>query len=84
MKVYELLTLNRELLSRIHTAGIKPDDYRYADLYSQYEERLASGEKVTYIVACLAAEYGVSERQIYNLLGKFSREISYCKPVSAK
>lgn len=79
MKVYELLTFNRELLHRIHRAGIRSDDYRYADLYAEYQERLAAGEKVTYIVACLAAKYGVSERQIYNLLDKFGRDINYCK-----
>lgn len=79
MKVHELLTFNRELLSRIHRAGIRADDYRFADFYAEYEQRLASGEKVTYIVACLAAKYGVSERQVYNLLDKFGREVNYCK-----
>ena len=79
MKVYELLRFNRELLRRIHHAGIRPDDYKYADLYSEYEDRIASGEKVTYIVATLAAKYGVSERQVYSLLGKFGRDVTYCK-----
>ena len=79
MKVYELLTFNRELLLRIHRAGIRTDDYRYADLYAEYEQRIAAGDKVTYIVACLSAKYGVSERQIYNLLDKFGRDVSYCK-----
>ena len=84
MKVYELLTFNKELLRKIHHAGIRPDDYKYADLYTEYEERIASGEKVTYIVATLAAEYGVSERQVYNLLGKFGRDINYCKSRSVE
>lgn len=75
MKVHELLTFNRELLSRIHRAGIRTDDYRYADLYAEYQRRAAAGEKITYIVSCLAAKYGVSDRQIYNLLDKFGREI---------
>lgn len=84
MKVYELLRFNRELLRRIHHAGIRPDDYKFADLYTEYEERISSGEKVTYIVATLATKYGVSERQIYNLLGKFGREVSYCKTRSVE
>jgi hypothetical protein len=78
MKVYELLRLNRELLGRIHHAGIRLDDYKYADLYTEYQELLASGEKVTYIVATLAGRYGVSERQVYNLIGKFGSEVTYC------
>lgn len=79
MKVHELLTFNKGLLLRIHHAGIRTDDYRYADLYAEFEQRAATGEKVTYIVACLAVKYGVSERQVYNLLDKFGKDISYCK-----
>lgn len=84
MKIYELVSFNRELLEKIHTVGIRPDDYKYADLYAEYQRLLASGEKVTYIVATLAARYGISERQVYNLLGKFGRDINYCKSCSAE
>ncbi len=85
MKIYELVNFNRELLERIHAAGIRPDDYKYADLYEEYRSLIAAGEKVTYVVAALAARYGVSERQVYNLLGKFNREITtHCKPVAVE
>ncbi len=85
LKGYELVNFNRELLERIHAAGIRPDDYKYADLYEEYRALVASGEKVTYAVAALSARYGVSERQVYNLLGKFNREITtHCKPVAVE
>jgi predicted transcriptional regulator len=84
MKVYELIGFNRELLERIHTAGIRLDDYKYADLYAEYQSLVASGEKVTYAVATLSARYGISERQVYNLLGKFNREITYCTSVAVE
>lgn len=83
MKVYELLTFNRELLKRFHSAGIKLEDYKYLDLYNEYTEAVARGEKVTYIVASLAGRYGISERQVYNLVGKFSQEVTYCKNFAA-
>jgi len=79
MKVYELLSFNREMLKRIHHAGIKPDDYKYLDLFNEYGERVAQGEKVTYVVACLSEKYHISERQVYNIIGKFSSDVSYCK-----
>ncbi len=78
MKVHELVGFNRELLERIHAAGVRPGDYKYADLYEEYRRRIAAGEKMTYIVATLAARHGISERQVYNLVGKFNREITYC------
>ncbi len=79
MKVYELIGFNRELLERIHAAGIRTDDYKYSDLHAEYQRLVASGEKVTYAVASLSARYGISERQVYNLLGKFNRDVTYCK-----
>lgn len=81
MKVYELLTFNRELLKRIHAAGVRTDDYKYVDLYNEYEERLTAGDKVTYIVAVLANKYNVSERQVYNIVHKFNREVFTAKRV---
>lgn len=81
MKVYELLTFNKELLKRIHSAGLRADDYKYVDLYNEYIDRLNMGEKVTYIVAILSAKYSVSERQVYNVVQKFGREIFTAKAV---
>lgn len=76
MKVFELLSFNRELLRRIHTAGIKPEDYKYVPLYEEFERMKANGDKVTYIVTVLSAKYEISERQVYNLLGRFGQEIN--------
>lgn len=84
MKVYELLRFNRELLERIHAAGIRTDDCKYADLYAEYQTLVASGEKVTYVVAALSVRYGVSERQVYNLIGKLGSEITYCTPIAVE
>ena len=50
MKIYELLQFNKEFLKRLCFAGIKPEDYRYADLFADYERLSREGEKKTYIV----------------------------------
>lgn len=75
MKVFELLTFNRELLRKIHEAGIRPDDWKYTVLYADYRQMKDRGEKVTYIVSVLAVRYSVSIRQVYNLIGRFGEEI---------
>ncbi len=77
MKVFELLSINKELLNKILQAGIKPDDYRYVDLYRDFVELKQSGEKVTYIVAHLATQYQISERQVYNLVERLGKDY-YC------
>ena len=77
MKVIELLKFNRELLARVRAAGIRLEDTRFVDLYSEYVEMLDRGEKVSYAVAVLAEKYGISERKVYGLVKRFKSD---CKP----
>lgn len=79
MKLYELLDFNKELLKRLCSAGIKPEDYKYADLFADYERLNRKGEKKTYIVAMLADKYGISERKVYSVINRLSQELDYCK-----
>ena len=37
MTLFEILNFNRELLERLAGTGYKPDDYKYIDLYKEYE-----------------------------------------------
>ena len=37
MTLFEILNFNRELLDRLAGTGYKPDDYKYIDLYREYE-----------------------------------------------
>lgn len=77
MKVFELINFNRELLKRLQEAGIRLDDARYVDLYSDYMAMHRNGDKVSYIVAALSEKYAVSERKVYGLLKRFQSD---CKP----
>lgn len=79
MKLYELLDFNKELLKRLCSAGIKPEDYKYVDLFADYERLNREGEKKTYIVAMLADKYGISERKVYSVINRLSQELDYCK-----
>lgn len=79
MKIYELLDFNKELLKRLCFAGIKPDNYKYADLFADYEQLNRGGAKKTYIVAMLADKYGISERKVYSVINHLSQELDCCK-----
>ena len=72
MTVLEALSFNKELLKRLALMGLKPDDCKYIDLYSEYERLCKNGEKVTYIVSFLASKYAVSERKVYMIIKQFS------------
>lgn len=77
MKIIEVLKFNRELINRLKMAGIRLEDAKYVDLYTDYTTLLGRGEKVSYIVARLAEKYAVSERKVYALIKRFKSD---CKP----
>ena len=45
MKVIDVLRFNRELLEKIARAGIRLDDIRYIDLFSDYMAMKSQGRK---------------------------------------
>ena len=74
MKVIEILNLNKELLKKFQTAGIRMEDVQYIDLFNEYLALVTQGEKVSYIVATLATKYAVSERKVYDLIKRFKSD----------
>lgn len=53
--------------------GVKQDDVRYIDLYSEFEEMKKRGEETTYAVLYLAGKYAVSERKVYDVIRRFRK-----------
>lgn len=74
MKVIDVLRFNRELLEKIDQAGIRLEDVKYVDLYTEYSSMKSQGDKITYIVYFLSAKYGISERKVYNIIKKMQTD----------
>lgn len=53
--------------------GIKQDDIRYIDLYSEFEAMKGRGEKTTYAVLYLASKYSICERKVYDVIKRFGK-----------
>lgn len=53
--------------------GVKQDDLRYIDLYSEFEKMKNEGEKTTYAVLYRAGKYAVSERKVYDVIRRFRK-----------
>jgi hypothetical protein len=73
MTVFEILNFNRETLTRIKATGFKLNDCRFINMYSEYEQMMDKGDKVTYIVSVLSDKYEVSERKVYTLVKFFKK-----------
>lgn len=74
MTVYEIVSLNQELLKRLHGFGISIDDFRWVNLYRDYLKMKAKGDKMVYIAAMLSRKYGVCERKVYKVINKMKRD----------
>lgn len=77
MTIFEILKFNRELLNRLRKSGIRLEDADYIDLFVDFNEMVADGNKVSYAVACLASDYRISERKVYTLILPFQSD---CNP----
>ena len=71
MTLFEALKFNREPLEMLIKLGIKQDDIRYIDLYSEFEVMKNRGEKTTYAVLHLANKYSICERKVYDVIKRF-------------
>ncbi len=78
MKIIEVLKFNRELISKLRTAGIRLNDVEYIDLYRDYELMAREGNKVSYVVSFLADKYSISERKVYSLIKHFETDCNKC------
>ena len=75
MKVHEVIRNNADMLRSLARAGVAIEDVKYIPLWLDYDRLRADGLKISYIVAHLCDEYAVSERTVYRIVGRFSREV---------
>lgn len=74
-----MLKLSRYSLELLQKSCVNVKDCRFIDLYDDYESMVCSGEKISYAVTVLSERYGISERQVYYVIRKFSAD---CKIVA--
>ncbi len=79
MTVYEALKLCGGVIEKLEKAGVKPSDHKYVALFEDYRRARQHGEKVSYIVACLAQRYNMSERNVYDVVKRLATD---CKAAS--
>lgn len=79
MTVYEALKMCGGMIEALEKAGVKPADHKYIALFEDYQRARKCGEKISYIVLCLAQRYGMSERNVYEVVKRLGSD---CKSVS--
>lgn len=75
MIVADFIKINSEMLKLLSRFDIKVGDFRHIDLYSDYVEMVACGNKISYVVTYLSGKYHISEASIYRILKRFKTTI---------
>lgn len=79
MTVYEALKMCGRMIETLEKAGVKPADHKYVALFEDYRRARKRGEKISYIALCLALRYGMSERNVYEVVRRLGSD---CKSAS--
>lgn len=75
MNAYELLMMNRNALEMMSSVSMEVGDIRYIPIYQEYIRLTSEGHKITYIMQYLSDEYQLTDRQIYRIVNRFSKQI---------
>ena len=74
MIIYELLELSEKPLKLLQDACISVKDVKYISLYREFKSEVRKGIKVSYMAYHLSKKYGISERKVYYIIKKFSKD----------
>ena len=75
MKRADLVLFNEEVMRKLRKAGVRPDDYKYADLYRDYLALTKTADSRKEIILSLAQRYNYTDRQVYNIIKHLERKV---------
>lgn len=75
MKRADLILYCEEMMRKLRKAGVRPDDYKYADLYRDYLKMKETESSRKVIILSLAQKYNYTDRQVYNIIRHMEKEI---------
>lgn len=75
MLVADFVKISSETMKLLSKFDIRTNDFRYVDMYADYEKMANRGDKISYIVTMLSDKYSVSEATVYRMLRRFKATI---------
>lgn len=75
MVVADLLKIACEMLKLLSKYDVKVDDYRFVDLYFDYEARKREREKYICVVSELAEKYKVSQSTVERAIRRLRKSV---------
>lgn len=71
MRIADFIRLHKGMMDLLSKYDVKMDDFKYVEMFEDYDSMIKEGNKVTYIVSYLSDKYSLSEASVYRILKKF-------------
>ena len=75
MKAVDILNFASRICATMVNNNVKPSDYIYVEMYSEYMRMRSEGHKYEYIVYYLSNQYNVSEASVYRIVKRLDKEL---------
>ena len=75
MKRADLILFNEESMRKLKSAGIRLDDYKYADMWRDYAEMIKTATSRKVVILSLSEKYRTTDRQVYNIIKHLEKKI---------
>ena len=75
MKAVDILNFASGIGATMVKNNVKPSDYSYVEMYSEYMRMRSEGHKYEYIVYYLSNQYNVSEASVYRIVKRLDKEL---------
>lgn len=75
MKRADLILYCEEMMRKLRKAGVRPDDYKYSDLYRDYLSLMKNESSRKVVILSLAQKYSYTDRQVYNIIKHLEKEV---------
>ena len=75
MKRADLILFNEESMRKLKSAGIRLDDYKYADMWRDYAEMIKTATSRKVVILSLSEKYRITDRQVYNIIKYLEKKI---------
>lgn len=71
MRIADFIRLHKEIMNLLSNHDVKMDDFKYIEMFEDYDSMVREGNKISYIVSYLSDKYSLSEASVYRVLKKF-------------
>lgn len=75
MRIADFIRLHKEMMNLLSNYEIKMDDFKYVEMFEDYDAMVKEGNKISYIVSYLSDKYRLSEASVYRVLKRFKTTI---------